>query len=137
MGDPCRSEGRSGCTLGGCFLNNFTEEERNDIYSTYWNIKTYEQKAQYLLGCLSKRKVKRTRTKDASKDPKPQYYYHVGADKIEVCRLAFMSLHGIREAKLKTLTKMKQDKVNIVPADGRGKSKFGIIFIDDDIYFLK
>ena len=79
MGDPCRSEGRSGCPLGGCFLNNFTEEERNDIFSTYWNIKTYEQKAQYLLGCLSKRKVKRTRTKDANKPPKPQYYYHVSS----------------------------------------------------------
>ena len=136
MGPPCKSEGRSGCTLGGCFLNNFTEEERKNIFSGYRGCETYEQKTQYLLGCLSFRKVKRTCTKDANKAPKRQYHYHVCAGQKEVCRLAFMSLHGIREAKLKTLTKMKKDKVNIVPADGRGKSKFGIIFIDDDIYFF-
>ena len=136
MGDPCRSEGRSGCPLGGCFLNNFTEEERNDIYSTYWNIKTYEQKAQYLLGCLSKRKVKRTRTKDANKPPKPQYYYHVCSGQKQVCRLAFKSLHGIKEAKLKSICTLKRLQQDVVPEDGRGKSKFGIIFIDDDIYSL-
>ena len=137
MGPPCRSDGRSGCPLGGCFMNKFTEEERKDIFSTYWACDTFEQKTQYLLDCISLKPVKRTRTKDASKDPKSQYYYHVGAEKKEVCRLAFMSLHGIKEAKLKSLCSMKKSKLNIVPADGRGKSKFGIIFIDDDIYFLK
>ena len=118
-------------------MNRFTEEERKAIFSTFWAVNTWEQKTQYLLDCISLKPVKRTRTKDASKDPKSQYYYHVGAENKEVCRLAFMSLHGIKEGRLKKLTKMKREKVIIAPADGRGKSKFGIIFIDDDIYFLK
>ena len=48
-----------------------------------------------------------------------------------------MSLHGIKEAKLKSICTLKRLQQDVVPEDGRGKSKFGIIFIDDDIYIFK
>ena len=67
MGTPCKPK----C---GCFLNKFTHEERQSIFSGYYSLETEQLKNQYLIGKLSKRPVKRSRTKNPNAEPKIQWY---------------------------------------------------------------
>ena len=85
---------------------------------------------------MSKRKIKRKRSKDPNAPPKIQWTYEV-MDR-EVCRQTFRSLHGISVSKLTEASKVKrQSPQGIAHPDMRGKSKFGInIFIDDNVKYL-
>ena len=129
MGRPCKPK----C---GCFLNKFTHEERQSIFNGYYSLETEQLKNQYLIGKLSKRPVKRSRTKNPNAEPKIQWSYKL-MDK-DVCRHTFMSLHGISVSKLGEATKIKRESPeDIAHPDMRGKSKFGInIFIDDNVKYL-
>ena len=130
MGDPCNPK----C---GCF-NKLPQAERQRIFDNYYAIDSHKQKNQYLMGQMSPRAVKRIRTKDQNKPPKTQWKYSVLSNSKEVCRHAFMSLHGITESKLGQITKLKKENPeNIAPQDMRGKSKFSInIFIEDNVKYL-
>ena len=82
------------------------------------------------MGCIQKRDVKRRRTTDPNKPDKTQWTYTVGVDGIEVCRHTFMSIHGIKEGKLRIIMGMKKGSTeNIAQPDMRGKSKFGLIIM--------
>lgn len=129
MGRPCNPK----C---GCFRNKFTQEERQSIFSGYYSLENEQLKNQYLIGQMSKRKIKRKRSKDPNAPPKIQWTYEV-MDR-EVCRQTFRSLHGISVSKLTEASKVKrQSPQGIAHPDMRGKSKFGInIFIDDNVKYL-
>jgi len=129
MGRPCNAK----C---GCFRNKFTAEERQSIFREYYSLANDQLKNQYLIGQMSKRKIKRKRSKDPNAPPKIQWTYEV-MDR-EVCRQTFRSLHGISVSKLTEASKVKrQSPLGIAHPEMRGKSKFGInIFIDDNVKYL-
>ena len=82
------------------------------------------------MGCIKPRKVLRRRTTNPDKPDKPQWTYTVGGGTIEVCRHTFMSIHGIKEGKLRKVMEMKKESPeNIALPDMRGKSKFGLIIM--------
>ena len=129
MGRPCNPK----C---GCFRNKFTHEERQSIFSGYYSLQNEQLKNQYLIGQMSKRPIKRKRSKNPNAEPKIQWSYKL-MDR-DVCRHTFMSLHGISVSKLTEASKIKrQSPQGIAHPDMRGKSKFGInIFIDDNVKYL-
>ena len=129
MGTPCKPK----C---GCFLNKFTHKERQSIFSGYYSLQNEQLKNQYLIGQMSKRQIKRKRSKNPNAPPKIQWTYEV-MDR-EVCRQTFRSLHGISVSKLTEASKVKRKSpLNIAHPEMRGKSKFGInIFIDDNVKYL-
>ena len=137
MGPPCVSVGNTGCTFGGCFMKNFTAEERKEVFTQFWGSGDKRLQDTALLGCIKFRPVKRVRTKVENKAPRIQFEYTVLQR--QVCRHTFKSLHGITNARLVEILKQKKNKETeyIARPDMRGKSKFCImIVIDDDKYFL-
>ena len=112
------------------------QEERQSIYNGYYSLETEQLKNQYLIGKLSKRAVKRSRTKNPDAEHKIQWSYKL-MDR-DVCRHTFMCLHGISVSKLTEASKIKRKSpLNIAHPERRGKSKFGInIFIDDNVKYL-
>ena len=128
MGTPCNQD--TSCPLGGCFHSKFTDQSRQNYYEAFWKTGDEVLQDQYLMGCIKPRPVKRKRTTDPNKPPKAQWSYIVGADAIEVCRHTFMSIHGIKEERLRHVMGMKnQSAENIAHPDMRGKSKFGLIIM--------
>ena len=76
------------------------------------------------MGCISPRGVKRRRSTDPTKPPKPQWTYTVAGT--VVCKHTFLSLHGITDAKLREIMKQRktsQENINIAHPDMRGKSE--------------
>ena len=128
MGPPCGIHPKPKCIFGGCFLNFFTEEKRQEIFRAYWDCASYVQQCDHLLASIQPREVVRRRTKNENKADRKQWHYYAGKDGTEVCRHAFMSLRGISEAKLrKMLERKSEDTENFASPDMRGKSKFVII----------
>ena len=128
MGPPCGIHPKPKCIFGGCFLNFFTEEKRQEIFRAYWDCASYVQQCDHLLASIQPREVVRRRTKNENKADRKQWHYYAGKDSTEVCRHAFKSLHGISESKLKEILKQKSAPTeNIAHPDMRGKSKFVII----------
>ena len=127
MGEPCGEK----C---GCFLRKFTEESRQNLFAAYWEMGDKVQQDQYLMGCLHRRPVKRRRTTDPNKPSKTQWFYKVGAEEIEVCRHTFMALFGIKPGKLRHVVELKEKSPeNIAHPDMRGKSKFGLIIMCNNL----
>ena len=128
MGEPCNQQ--TTCILGGCFESQFTAESRKQLFESFWAMGNKTLQDQYLMGFIQKRAVKRRQTNDPNKPDKPQWTYTVGGDGIEVCRHTFMSIHGIKEGKLRIIMAMKnKSPENIAQPDMRGKSKFGLIIM--------
>ena len=76
------------------------------------------------MGCITPREVRRRRSTDPTKPPKPQYTYTVAAT--VVCRHTFLSLHGLNESKLREIMKQRnasQENITIAHPDMRGKSE--------------
>ena len=100
------------------------------LFDAYWALADNNVQNQYLMGCIKPRKVLRRRTTNPDKPDKAQWTYTVGGDNIEVCRHTFMSIHGIKEGKLRKVMEMKkQSPENVAHPDMRGKSKFGLIIM--------
>ena len=116
--------------LEGCFTKKFTAQQVQKLFDAYWALGDNEVQNQYLMGCITPRKVKRRRTANPDKPDKKQWTYAVGADNIVVCRHAFKSIHGIKEGKLQIIMEMKKNsQENVALPDMRGKSKFGLIIM--------
>ena len=110
----------------GCYDSKFTAASRKQYFDSFWGTGDKTQQDQVLMCGITKRDVKRRRTRDPNQPDKLQYTYTVtvGGEAIVVCRNTYMALHGIKEGKLRIIMGMKKDSTeNIAKPDMRGKSK--------------
>ena len=100
------------------------------LFDAYWALADNNVQNQYLMGCITPRKVLRRRKTNSDKPDMNQWTYSVDADNIVVCRHTFKSIHGIKEGKLRIIMEMKKNSPeNVALPDMRGKSKFGLIIM--------
>ena len=116
IGEPCNC---------GCF-EKLGMEAIKEIFDKYWNIgDNYSLSSLYLMNSVAEKVIKRRRTKDEYKATRKLWTYKVrhGGEEHEVCRKAFISIHGITDDKLRKVCRDKQKHATGVPVviDQRGR----------------
>lgn len=91
------------------------EETRKLIYDGYQNLCSNNEKFLYLYGLIYK-----TVDKNEPSRSRSSFKYHVRVNgfHINICQKAFMNIHGITKAKIRTLTQKLNDGV-MFPQDMR------------------
>ena len=106
----------------GCF-EKLTVERAVILLNEFWDMGDYNKQNQYLNGCISEVPFKRKYTKEeVSLRPLKTVYTvsHYGIN-FQVCRTAFLSIHGIKTKRLKILlTKRKASASGTPKGDQRG-----------------
>lgn len=95
-------------TLGmscGCpCWQKLNDEQRNEVFSTFWSLKSYNSQQHYVQGCIDQENFERKRKIGISTRPyKYTYKVRTRFNNIQVCRKAFISLHGIGDKRLRLL----------------------------------
>ncbi|ELT88640.1 hypothetical protein CAPTEDRAFT_193568 [Capitella teleta] len=90
------------------------------IFDEFYAMETKSVQDAYLFGLMKKRKPKRKRLRDGSRGQKSvsvQYYVKKDGCDMEVCKVAFKSIHGLGKSRFNKL----RDAENHAPIERRGK----------------
>lgn len=111
-----------------CIPEKITEDKATEIYTKFIDFNTKNEQDAYLQSLIECKPIQRERRKpenDETKKSKPKshsfkYSVSTASGKVEVCKLAFLSVHGISSERVKRLcTLLSQGKS---PKDLRGKN---------------
>lgn len=109
-----------------CFTR-FTEDERRNIFNAFWEMKNFNLQNSYIFGCLEvKRKNRSTKPKNCDSRRSHTVYYYImsssQSSKVQVCKKAFLSIHGLQtnRGRLENVVKTIKDGSLTPKLDGRG-----------------
>lgn len=74
--------------------NNFTENERDSLFKTFWKLESYNEKRAFINGCVNIVPVKRrrTRTENSRRCLTYQYFFMKNNSQSRVCQQFLMTL---------------------------------------------
>ena len=95
IGPPCTCKQACFDKIGG--MQNVSK-----IFISFWNIGEYNKQTAYLQKFISRKEVSRSRVKDKIGRRKNTLKYSVMVNDVEykVCKIAFMSIHGVSKKRL-------------------------------------
>ncbi|KAL4706868.1 hypothetical protein ACJJTC_010102 [Scirpophaga incertulas] len=97
IGPRCTSEFCKKSKLRGC--DTIPDEERNTLFSNYWNNMTWEQRKQYVASNVQvcpKKQVK-CKTSSSRRNETKEYFTETLNGRVQVCKLTFLNTFGIKE----------------------------------------
>ena len=136
---PAKKMGSEPC---GCALKCFdkiSEDQRKRLFAGFWDSGNFDVQNAYLCGCVRVMKTKRKYMKAPTSRRKYTRMYFVKNSAIseEVCKAAFLSIHGISSGWLDCAIQA-QIKTDGTPyCDERGRHAPGNKTTEDDIAFIK
>lgn len=108
-----------------CFQN-FSEEERKQLFTLYWGLGDIEKQRQYICNCMAiveprYRYVRIGGTK-GPRQPNNAFYFKKGDNQVRVCKRFFMNTLDINDRPIMTVLKKREKLANqILEPDQRGK----------------
>ncbi|KAL0829630.1 hypothetical protein ABMA28_003136 [Loxostege sticticalis] len=97
MKPPCGPKCRQSCS------NNFTNQQRQEIFDTYWELGSFQRQRDFLNSCITSiYPVCRRLKVDAEKHRKPNFTFYLVKDGLNI-RVCKQFLHTSQNLKLKTL----------------------------------
>lgn len=119
LGSPCRCQ--KNCRSK---LNNSHE----NIFTKFWDLGSYDLQNSYLFGAIRVEKKKRSYKKkqkrqESSRQFTAQYIVNVDGRDVKVCKVEFMSIHGLQNCRgrIDHIVKMKTTGAVVPIKDRRGK----------------
>ena len=112
------------CTCSKDCFTVLGREQIDGIFDAFWKIGNYDSQNQYLQSLIREEKPKRKRTTaEVSRRIRTCHYFvKVAYRDVEVCRHAFLSIHGITTKKLSILMQKRTEAPSGTPtSDQRGK----------------
>ena len=107
----------------GCF-DKVGMQRVQEIFANFWEIGDYDRQNQYLQALIKEEAVKRKRTTSPVSRRTKTYHYCVKVEykDVQVCKKAFISIHGISAKKIQVLMEKRQQSPTGAPVlDQRGK----------------
>ena len=125
------------CTLK-CF-EKIPEEQRKRLFTGFWDSGNFDVQNSYLCGCVRVMKKKRSYSKlpTSRRQYTRMYYVKNGAISEQVCKKAFLSIHGISNGRLERAIQAQVKTGGTPHGDQRGRHVPGNKTSDDDIEFIK
>ena len=129
--EPC------GCALK-CF-DKISQDQRKCLFTGFWESSNFDVQNSYLCGCVRVMKAKRKYTKAATSRRKYTRMYFVknGAISEEVCKAAFLGIHGISSGRLDRAIQAQIKTGGTLHCDERGRHAPGNKTTTDAIAFIK
>lgn len=126
-----------------------TADERQNIFKSFWGLKSYNIQNLYIFGCLEvKKKARSTKPENSNSRRSHTVYYYIMSTsecaKIQVGKKAFLSIHGLQKnrGRLENIVKTIKRGSLMPKLDGRGahqmhKKKYSNAQIDDVKEFIE
>jgi hypothetical protein len=116
-------------------VTNITEDERNAIFTKFWQLGSFSAQTAYIAGCVTQRHVstrrirdpedkpvgKNTRRKSFGKTYSRQYTLCTGDRCIKVCKVVFLKTLAISDGRMNRALVNERRNVGVVQGDKRGK----------------
>lgn len=114
---PCAEK----CTLK-CYTK-ISEEERQNLFSSYWNLGNVEKQRHFIASCMETIRPKYRYVREHSRRQlNNAFYFYVTGQKLRVCKVFFKNTLDINDRPIRTvLAKQDEFAKNIVQDDKRGK----------------
>ncbi|XP_060809417.1 uncharacterized protein LOC132903927 [Amyelois transitella] len=117
IGVPCNNNCRLKCS------NNFSEEERKEIFCNYWRMGSLTQQRYFISKHMSEIKPKYQYKKISNnRKPKHSFYLTINNQKKKVCKIFFKRTLGINDRPIRTVIE-KFNSTGIIEPELRGKHK--------------
>lgn len=123
---PARKVGAACACPQKCF--DLVGREHIDlIFNDYWAMGSHDRQSEYLANHVTSQDVKRSKVKDRPSRKFRRLCYTVkkGNKELEVCRTAFISIHGVSEKRVRNAMD-KMGPSGMVEKDKRGKHVPGV-----------
>lgn len=121
IGPPCLCKNKCRKKLGNTYETVFTK---------FWDLGSFDLQNSYLFGCIrlepKKRSYKQKQKRQESRRKfTAQYMVNVNGEDVKVCKVEFMSVHGLQKSRgrINNIVKMKSTGAVVPNQDGRGKHK--------------
>ena len=126
-----------GCALK-CF-DKISEDQRKKLFAGFWESGDFNVQNAYLCGCIRVMKTKRKYTKALTSRRRYSRMYFVknGAISEEVCKTAFLGIHGVSNGRLERALKAQIKTGGTPHSDERGRHCPGNKTDEDDVAFIK
>lgn len=97
IGPRCTSNFCKKSKLRGC--DSIPEEERNLLFSNYWNNMTWEQRKQFVISNVQVCPKKQTKSKESTsrRGETKEYFLETSNGRVQVCKHTFLNTFGIKE----------------------------------------
>ena len=120
MKPPCGEKCRLTCS------QNITEEARNIIFTSYWNLGDVTKQRQFIVNSMKPIEPSYRYIRTGGKRPPRRlnnaFYFHTGDKEIRVCKLFFMNTLDINDRPIRTaLEKRNKACGAVIESDNRGK----------------
>lgn len=108
------------CTSSKClkyknrFCRSISEEERNQIFCSFWKRMNWDQRKIYVVGLIKMKSTERKYVQNFRRSITYDYFLQVAAEKKQVCKKMFLSTLGVNEAMVSSWC--KQNENGITPA---------------------
>ena len=114
---------------------NVGDEERERIFTGFYELGSHDQQNKYLFGLIHKVDVKRRRGAGGHAGRRHTFTYHVrlcDGKAVQVCKNTFCVLHGIAKRRVEGVAAQLVDGV-VIASDERGKHKSRPHSVPDEV----
>lgn len=122
------------CNLRTCAYNckNFTEEDRREIFSKFWEIGDLRLQREFVIRSVSVNDVVRSRKENSKRKCTNVYTLKKGDTELQVCKIFFLSTLNVSEKMVRTSLSMYNNSMSgIIKDDQRGKASPPSKYSDD------
>lgn len=103
--------------------NKFTEDQRKQIFESYWNLASIQRQRDFLCSCIEPLNISCRRIKNLEKPRTPNCSFSLlnNGRCFKICKTFLLNTLGITERTLRTVIEARNYNAGIAPKDNRGK----------------
>ncbi|CAG5005425.1 unnamed protein product [Parnassius apollo] len=103
--------------------NQFSEDQRRQIFESYWNLASIQRQRDFLCSCIEPLNILCRRIKNVEKPRTPNcsFLFLNNGRGFKMCKTFLLNTLGISERTLRTVIEAKKYNSGMAPKDNRGK----------------
>ena len=137
---PEKEMNEAPCGCKSKCIDKLTHEEKKKIFNGFWKLSSFDVQNAYLCGAVKSVAIKRRYTSKGENSRRKfsrLYYVHNGSLSVQVCKTAFLQLHGISSGRLSRVLQRQQRSGGSPPLDQRGRHEPANKSPEEGIRFIK
>lgn len=110
------------CSCRRKYFETVPDATASKLFEDFWGLAYYKLQNSYLFGCIKSNPIKRrTKKRDTRRTCTISYVVKGHNDTYEICKQAFISIHGIGRGRCEYLEKKCNEQHSVPGMDQRGK----------------
>ena len=114
-----------------------TLDQRKKLFSSFWELGSYDVQNAYLCGCVKVSPVQRHYRSNSKRGNTRVYYINNGERSVRICKKAFLSIHGVSSGRITRILAGQAQQGGVPKLDRRGRHPPPNKTSENDLAFIR